>query len=150
MLPELVREGLRRHLESVRVVHGRDVAAGFGRVALPDALERKFPQAPTEWRWQFVFPAARICCDPRFGSPCRYHLHVSAVQRVFTDAARRADVTKRVTCHTFRSRRTSSSAGYDIRTVQTLLGHADVTTTMTYTHVLNRGGLGVKSPMDRI
>ena len=69
MLPERVREGLRRHLESVRVVHGRDVAAGFGRVALPDALERKFPQAPTEWRWQFVFPAARICCDPRFGRP---------------------------------------------------------------------------------
>jgi len=102
MLPECVREGLRRHLESVRVVHGRDVAAGFGRVVLPDALERKFPQAPTEWRWQFVFPAARICRDPRFGSPSRYHLHESAVQRAVTDAARRADVTKRVTCHTFR------------------------------------------------
>ncbi len=134
------------------MVHERDVAAGFGRVVLPDALERKFPQAPTEWRWQFLFPAARICRDPTFGPPSRYHLHESAVQRAVSDAARRAGMTKRVTCHAFRHSFATHllEAGYDIRTVQELLGHADVTTTMIYTHVLNRSRLGVKSPMDWI
>jgi integron integrase len=102
MLPASVRERLRQHLESVRVTHDRDVVAGFGRVVLPDALERKFPHAPTEWRWQFVFPAARVCRDPRFGPPSRYHLHESAVQRAVAGAARAAGVAKRVTCHTFR------------------------------------------------
>ena len=102
MLPDSMRDRLRRHLESVQLTHARDLAGGFGRVVLPDALARKFPQAPTEWRWQFVFPAARICRDPRFGSPSRYHLHESAVQRAVADAARRAGMTKRVTCHTFR------------------------------------------------
>lgn len=152
MLPESLRDPLGRHLAVVRAVHERDLGCGFGRVVLPDALARKFPKAPTEWCWQFVFPAARICRDARFGPPSRYHLHESAVQRAVTEASRRAGLTKRVSCHTFRHSFATHllEAGHDIRTVQELLGHADVTTTMVYTHVLNRGGLGVKSPMDRI
>jgi site-specific recombinase XerD len=125
------------------------LAAGLGRVVLPDALERKFPNAPKEWRWQFMFPAARICRDARFGPPTRFHLHESAVQRAVTEAARRAGVTKRVTCHSFRHSFATHllESGSAIRTVQELLGHADVSTTMVYTHVLNRG---VRSPMDRL
>lgn len=131
-------------------MHEVDRAAGLGRVLLPGALARKFPGAETEWRWQFVFPTARICRDPRFGAPSRFHLHESAIQRAVTEAGRRAGLTKRVTCHTFRHSFATHllEAGYDIRTVQELLGHADVSTTMMYTHVLNRGGLGVRSLID--
>ena len=152
MLPDLVRDRLRQHLEEVRTCHKADLAQGFGRVVLPSALERKFPNAATEWRWQFVFPAARICRDPRFGPPSRFHLHESAIQRAVAESARRAGLTKRVSCHTLRHSFATHllEAGYDIRTVQEWLGHADVSTTMIYTHVLNRGGLGVKSPIDRI
>jgi integron integrase len=150
MLPEALRHPLRRHLEGVERLHRADCANGLGRVVLPGALERKFPNAAIDWRWQFVFPAARICRDPRYGPPTRYHLHESAVQRAVTEAARRAGVTKRVTCHTFRHSFATHllEAGHDIRTVQELLGHADVSTTMMYTHVLRRGGLGVRSPID--
>lgn len=132
--------------------HESDLAQGVGRVVLPDALERKFPSAPTEWRWQFIFPASRICRDPQFGPPSRFHLHESVVQKNVTTAARQAGLTARVTCHTFRHSFATHllEAGYDIRTVQELLGHADVTTTMIYTHLLNRGALGVRSPMDRL
>jgi len=152
MLPESVREPLRVHLQLVKQQHESDLAQGVGRVVLPDALERKFPSAPTEWRWQFVFPASRICRDPQFGPPSRFHLHESVVQKSVTTAARQAGLTARVTCHTFRHSFATHllEAGYDIRTVQELLGHADVTTTMIYTHVLNRGGLGVRSPIDRL
>ena len=152
MLPDLVHDRLRQHLEEVRTRHQTDLAQGFGRVIMPSALERKFPNAATEWRWQFVFPAARICRDPRFGPPSRFHLHESAIQRAVAAAARQARLTKRVSCHTLRHSFATHllEAGYDIRTVQELLGHADVSTTMIYTHVLNRGGLGVKSPLDRI
>jgi len=152
MLPDVVCEPLRRHLEVVKALHTTDLANGYGRVVLPSALERKFPHAVTEWRWQFVFPAGRICRDPRFGPPSRFHLHESAIQRAVTQAACRAGLTNRVTCHKFRHSFATYllEAGHDIRTVQELLGHADVSTTMTYTHMLNRGGLGVRSPIDRL
>ena len=151
MLPETLRPLLLSQLEVVRRRHRADLADGFGRVTLPDALPRKFPHAPTEWMWQFVFPAGRICRDERFGPPTRCHLHESVIQRAVTEAGRTAGVTKRVGCHTFRHSFATHllESGSDIRTVQELLGHADVSTTMIYTHVLNRGGLGVRSPLDR-
>jgi len=152
MLPARVGERLRAHLVEVKQQHERDVANGHGRVVLPFALDRKYPNAPPEWAWQFVFPAVRICRDPYYGPPSRYHLHESVVQRAVAAAARKAGMTTRVGCHTFRHSFATHllEDGYDIRTVQELLGHADVSTTMIFTHVLNRGGLGVKSPADRL
>jgi integrase len=136
----------------VKEQHTRDLAAGFGRVVLPFALDRKYPNASTEWGWQFVFPAARICRNPRWGSPSRYHLHGSAVQKAVAAAVRKAGLTKPAGPHTFRHSFATHllEDGYDIRTVQELLGHADVRTTMTYLHVLNRGALSVRSPADRL
>jgi len=152
MLPAMVKEELIAHLAATRRQHEADVRSGLGRVMLPFALDRKYPEAASEWRWQFVFPAARICMDPRWGPPSRYHLHESAVQRAVTQAARQAGITKHVTCHTMRHSFATHllEDGYDIRTVQELLGHADVSTTMTYLHVLKRGALGVRSPADRL
>jgi len=151
-LPDSLIDPIGRHLDEVRRLHTRDLADGFGRVSLPNALAVKYPRAALEWRWRFVFPAGRICRDPRWGAPSRYHLHESVVQRAVTEAARRAGLAKRVSCHAFRHSFATHllEDGADIRTVQELLGHRDVTTTMVYTHVLNRGPLGVRSPADRI
>jgi integrase len=118
---------------------------------LPFAVARKSPSAATDWRWQFVFPAARICRDPRFGPPSRYHLHESGVQKAVAEAARAAGIAKRVGPHTLRHCFATHllESGSDVRTVQELLGHRDVRTTMTYLHVMQKGALGVKSPADR-
>jgi integron integrase len=143
MLPSTVIDSLHQHLEGVRRLHAADLKNGFGRVVLPDALERKYPSAATEWGWQFVFPASRICRDARWGPPSRFHLHESAVQKAVAAAVRRSGIAKRIGPHTFRHCFATHllEEGYDIRTVQELLGHKDVSTTMVYTHVLNRGRL---------
>ena len=152
ILPAGVEDRLQAHLEHVKKLHTRDLAAGLRRVVLPFAVSRQYPSAATDWTWQFVFPATRICRDPRWGPPSRFHLHESAIQRSVASAARAAGLAKRVGCHTFRHSFATHllRAGHDIRTVQELLGHSNVSTTMIYTHVLNRGGLGVRSPLDRL
>jgi integrase len=153
MLPGQVRQSLAQHLERVRLLHRRDLQAGFGRALLPDALAAKYPNADREWSWQWVFPVSKICTDPRWGpTPRRHHLHESAVQKAIRAAAREAGIAKAVGPHTLRHCFATHllEAGYDIRTVQELLGHRDVKTTMIYTHVLNRGGRGVESPIVRL
>jgi integron integrase len=151
MLPQSVLEPLRAHLEKVKVLHAHDLEEGFGEVYLPYALDRKYPDASREWGWQYVFPAAGRSVDPRSGKERRHHVDEQTLQRAMKKAVRAAGLTKPASCHTLRHSFATHllQSGYDIRTVQELLGHQDVATTMIYTHVLNRGGSGVISPLDR-
>ena len=143
-------ELLTSHLETVEHQFRADRRAGVGPVQLPGAIARKNPDAGASWAWQFVFPAARVCRDPRWGGPTRYHLHDSVLQRAVKEAVARAGLSKRATCHSLRHSFATHllESGHDIRTIQELLGHRDVATTMIYTHVLERGALGVRSPAD--
>lgn len=152
VLPRSLQAPIRTHLTGVRRLHGRDLEAGWGRVELPGALAAKLPRAAGEWPWQWVFPATRTYRDRATGERRRHHLHPTAVQRAMSGAVRRAGLSKRASCHTLRHSFATHllESGADIRTVQELLGHRDVSTTMVYTHVLNRGAGGVRSPADQL
>ncbi len=151
-LPESIKTALNVHLERVKLIHEKDLADGYGEVYLPQALSRKYPNAAKEWRWQYVFPSTKISRDPRTDLTRRHHMDPSSLDRAIKRAVKLAGITKRVTSHTFRHSFATHllQTGTDIRTIQSLLGHNNVSTTMIYTHVLRQGAQGVKSPLDQL
>jgi len=150
LIPEVLVNPLRTRLKFLRAAHETATAAGYGGVELPHALERKYPRAHLEWGWQYVFPASKPTRDPRSGVWRRHHVHEQSVQRVVREAVRKAQLSQPASCHTFRHCFATHllDSGADIRTVQELMGHASVKTTQIYTHVLNRGGIAARSPLD--
>lgn len=152
VMPENLQALIKTQLEYVRRLHENDLKKGFGTVHLPYALERKYPNAAKEWIWKYVFPSRSLSIDPRSGRKQRHHLHESSVQKAVRKAAKTVGIAKHVTCHTLRHSFATHllQQGYDIRTIQDLLGHKDVSTTMIYTHVIKKGGMAVRSPVDSL